>query len=70
MASDLLLKDVHDIVMRGLAKRAKEHGWSIEEQAIDILNEALKRPERRSFIEVLANMPNVGDDDDFDGRKR
>jgi plasmid stability protein len=69
MASDLLLKDVHDIVMRALRKRADEHGRSIEEQAKDILDEALKRPERRSFEEVLASMPNVGDDDDFNGRR-
>jgi plasmid stability protein len=69
MASDLLLKDVHDIVMRALRKRADEHGRSTEEQAKDILDEALKRPERRSFEEVLASMPNVGDDDDFNGRR-
>jgi plasmid stability protein len=69
MASDLLLKDVHDIVMRALRKRADEHGRSIEEQAKDILDEALKRPERRSFEEVLASMPNVGEDDDFNGRR-
>lgn len=69
MASDLLLKNMHAIVMRALAKRAAENGVTVEQQAKDILDEALKRPERRSFEDVLASMPNVGDDDDFNGHR-
>ncbi|MRW88071.1 DNA-binding protein [Pseudoduganella sp. FT26W] len=69
MAKHLLLSDVDDIVMRALEKRAKEHRWSVEEEAKDMLAELLKRPERRPFGEVLASMPYVGEDDDFSARR-
>lgn len=70
MANELFLKNVSDVVMRALAKRAEAHGRTIEELAKDILDEALKRPERRSFEEILASMPNVGEDEDFNCRHR
>jgi hypothetical protein len=31
----------------------------------EILRNALTRPPRRSFVEVLASMPDVGTDEDF-----
>jgi plasmid stability protein len=69
MTNNILLTNVDGIVMQALRKRAKEHNWTIEDEVMDVLVEALKRPQRRSFEEVLASMPDVGDDEDFD-RKR
>jgi plasmid stability protein len=68
MANDIFLTNVDVIVMQALRKRAKEHNWTVEDEVKDVLVEALKRPQRRSFEEVLASMPDVGDDGDFDVR--
>lgn len=68
MCSDLIIHDVEDSVMLALQQRAKLHDRSIEEELRDILIEVLKKPARRSFAEVLASMPNVGEDDDFNRR--
>lgn len=67
MAS-LLIHDMDDGLVRGLYERAGRHGRSVEDELRAILEEALHRPKRRSFIEVLAAMPDVGRDADFERR--
>ncbi len=63
--ADLLVRGVDEELVRALKERAGAHGRSAEAEHREILAEALARPRRRSFAEVLAAMPAVGTDDDF-----
>jgi antitoxin FitA len=64
--ADLLVRGVDEDVVRALKERAGAHGRSAEAEHREILASALVRPRRRSFAEVLACMPNVGLDADFE----
>ncbi len=63
--TDLLVRGVDELVVRALKERAGAHGRSAEAEHRAILVAALARPQRRSFAEVLASMPDVGQDADF-----
>ncbi len=63
---DLLVRGVDDELVRALKERAGAHGRSAEAEHRAILAAALARPRRRSFAEVLASMPDVGLDEDFE----
>lgn len=65
MAS-LLVRGVDEAVVRALKERAGEHGRSAEAEHRAILAAALARPPKRSFADVLASMPAVGIDSDFE----
>ena len=64
--ADLLVRGVDEAVVRALKERAGAHGRSAEAEHREILTSALARPRRRSFAEVLASMPDVGVDADFE----
>jgi plasmid stability protein len=66
MATNLVVRNVDEDVVLALKQRAAKHGRSAEAEHREILKNALLRPQRRSFAEVLASMPDVGDDADFD----
>jgi plasmid stability protein len=66
MVADLLVRGVDENVVRALKERAGAHGRSAEAEHREILATALARPSRRSFADVLAAMPNVGTDADFE----
>ena len=63
---DLLARGVDEELVRALKERAGAHGRSAEAEHRAILAEALARPRRRTFAEVLASMPAVGVDADFE----
>ena len=63
---DLLVRGVDEELVRALKERAGAHGRSAEAEHRAILHAALARPRRRSFAEVLASMPPVGLDADFE----
>jgi antitoxin FitA len=63
---DLLVRGVDEELVRALKERAGTHGRSAEAEHRAILAEALARPRRRTFAEVLASMPEVGVDADFE----
>jgi antitoxin FitA len=63
---DLLVRGVGDEIVRALKERAGAHGRSAEAEHRAILTAALARPNRRTFAEVLASMPDVGFDADFE----
>ena len=63
--ADLLVRGVDETVVRALKERAGSRGRSAEAEHRAILAAALARPRRRSFAEVLASMPDVGTDADF-----
>ena len=56
-------------VAQALKEAAARHGRSAEAEHREILRAALTRPARRSFKDVLASMPDVGADEDFDFRQ-
>ena len=60
---DLLVRGVDDELVRALKERAGAHGRSAEAEH---RTAALARPRRRTFVEVLASMPDVGLDADFE----
>jgi plasmid stability protein len=64
--ADLLVRGVPEEIVRALKERAGAHGRSAEAEHREILAAALLRPRTRSFAEVLASMPNVGRDEDFE----
>ncbi len=63
---NLLVRNVDDGLVELLKKRAGANGRSAEAEHRAILAAALAGPRRRSFAEVLASMPDVGLDADFE----
>ena len=63
---DLLVRGVDVEIVRALKERAGAHGRSAEAEHRAILKAALARPRRRTLAEVLASMPDVGVDADFE----
>ena len=63
--SKLLVRDLEPEVVKALKVRAAKHGRSAEAEHREILKQALMRTKKKSFAQVLATMPNVGEDSDF-----
>jgi plasmid stability protein len=63
--AQLMVRNVDEVVVRALKQRAARRQRSAEQEHREILKQALLGPRRRSLAEVLAAMPNVGDDLDF-----
>ena len=68
MATNLVVRNVDEGVALALKQLAASHGRSAEAEHREILRTVLQRPKRRSLAEVLASLPNVGEDADFDCR--
>ena len=68
MATNLIVRNVDEEVALALKQRAASNGRSAEAEHREILKAALKRPRRRTLVDVLASMPDVGEDADFDAR--
>ena len=68
MTSKLLVRNIENSIALALKQRGAAHGRSAEAEHREILRAALYRPERRSLVDVLTSMPNVGIDSDFDCR--
>ncbi|QDX81286.1 DNA-binding protein [Denitratisoma sp. DHT3] len=69
MATNLVVRNIDPAVTQALKRAAAAHGRSAEAEHREILRAALVRPLRRTFKEVLADMPDVGTDEDFDSRR-
>jgi plasmid stability protein len=65
-AAVLHVHGVDEEIVRALKERAMAHGRSTEAEHKAILAEALVRPRKRSFAEVLASIPDIGADADFE----
>jgi plasmid stability protein len=61
----LLVRGVDEAIVRALKQRAGAHGRIAEAEHREILASALLTPARRSLAELLAAMPDVGEDEDF-----
>ncbi len=68
MATHLVVRNIEPSVAQALKEAAARHGRSAEAEHREILRAALTRPARRSLKDVLAAMPDVGTDEDFDFR--
>ncbi len=64
--SRLLVRDLDPEVVQALKLRAAKHGHSAEAEHREILRKALLGPNKKSFAQILASMPNVGEDSDFE----
>jgi plasmid stability protein len=64
--ADLLVRGVDDALVASLKAQAGRHGRSAEAEHREILAAALRRPQKRSLAQVLAAMPPVGTDADFE----
>jgi len=67
--AQLIVRNVDDAVVRALKRRAARRNHSVEQEHRYILEQALLHPRRRSLADVLAAMPNVGVDADFERRQ-
>jgi antitoxin FitA len=62
----LIVRGVDEALVRALKQRAAKHGRSAEGEHRQILASALRGGRKRSLAEVLATIPNVGKDEDFE----
>ena len=65
MAS-LVVRNLDDAIVQALKERAARHQRSAEAEHRAILDHVLLQPRRKSFAQVLASMPDVGRDEDFE----
>ena len=63
--ANLIVRNIDDDIAKALKQQASLHGVSAEAEHRNILKQVLTRPAKKSFIEVLSQMPDVGNDDDF-----
>ena len=63
--AQLMVRNLPEELVKTLKQRAARSNRSAEQEHREILKAALQRPRRRSLVDVLAAMPNVGDDADF-----
>jgi plasmid stability protein len=64
--AQLVVRRVGQALVEKLKERAAANQRSAEEEHRQILSQALRGPKRRPFAAVLAAMPNVGRDADFE----
>jgi plasmid stability protein len=64
--AQLVVRNLDEQVVNALRKRAAEHGRSAEAEHRAILDEALLPVKKKSFMEALASIPDVGRDEDFE----
>ncbi len=62
----LVVRNLDETIINALKQRAVQHQRSTEAEHRAILAEVLLKPPRKSFIEALASIPNVGIDADFE----
>jgi plasmid stability protein len=63
--AQLIVRDLSDDLVKALKQRAAKHNHSTEQEHREILQSALRGPTRRHLADVLAAIPNVGEDSDF-----
>lgn len=63
--AQLIVRDLPAQLVAALKQRAAKSNRSAEQEHREILKAALNGPKRRSLADVLAAIPNVGEDSDF-----
>ncbi len=63
--ANLMVRNVDEAVVKALKARAGKRGSSAEAEHRRILAQALRKPRKKTFAQVLVQIPNVGKDSDF-----
>lgn len=63
--ANLMVRNVDDAVVKALKARAGMDGLSAEAEHRKILEEVLLKPKKKSLVDVLVVIPDVGRDEDF-----
>ncbi len=63
--AQLMVRNLPDELVLALKRRAAKRNRSAEQEHREILKAALQGTRRKSLADVLAGMPNVGEDRDF-----
>ena len=63
--AQLIVRNLPEELVVALKQRAARRNRSAEQEHREILKAALRGPRRKALAEVLASMPNVGEDEDF-----
>lgn len=63
--AQLMVRNVPEELVKALKLRAAKYNRSAEQEHREILRAALSGPRRRDLAEVLASIPNVGEDENF-----
>ena len=69
MASNPGVRNIESAVAQASKDVVAVHGRSVDAEDREIVHAAESRPARSTFKEVLASIPDVGDDEDFDFRQ-
>jgi antitoxin FitA len=64
--ANLIVRNIDESIVKALKKRASLHGISAEAEHRKILEQVLLQPKRKSFAEVLMQIPDAGNDSDFE----
>ena len=64
--SNLLVRNIDDDIVKELKSRAGAEGISAEALHRKLLEAALLKPKKKSFVDVLELIPPVGEDSDFE----
>jgi len=64
--ANLVVRNIDDDIVKALKEKAGRSGHSAEAEHRLILASVLLMPKRKTFAEVIADMPNVGKDSDFE----
>jgi len=67
--AQLMVRNLPEELVVALKQRAAKRNRSAEQEHREILKAALRGPPRKALAEVLASMPNVGEDEDFARRQ-
>ncbi len=64
--ANLIVRNIDDEIANALKQRASQHGRSAEAEHRLILQQVLMCPRKKRFTEWLSEMPDVGEDADFE----
>ena len=64
--ANLIVRNIDGDIADALKARARQHGISAEAEHRLILKQVLMQPKKKSFSEVLTQIPNVGENSDFE----
>lgn len=64
--TDLIVRNLDETIVRALKQRAARHNRSAEAEHRIILEQALVKSRRKPLADVLAAIPDVGEDRDFE----
>jgi plasmid stability protein len=63
--AQLIVRDLSEDLVKALKQRAAKRNRSTEQEHREILQSVLRGPKRQHLADVLAAIPNVGEDSDF-----